>query len=261
MKNKQKTLNIVQKILFAIVLILSFSFLLNSCGNNDPIEKTYILIYNGTTADADGVIKVAQMAEEQGYEVKYISNLSQLPDMLEGAYAFIIGGTEDDTESLLNELLEVKDDLKTYIENGGNYLGICGGAYMASKGCQWEDGYEAYLSLVDCESFAYDSQYTDPQIITIEYESQQRTVYYQYGPAFLESELPANSTVLAYYTNENKDVAAFYTSLGDGKILLCGPHPEADNTWLIDDPEPLNADQWTATWDIFTEFFNLLLED
>jgi glutamine amidotransferase-like uncharacterized protein len=145
------------------------------------------------------------------------------------------------------------------IENGGRYLGICGGAYVGSKGSQWSDGYETGMGLVDIESFAF-SQNTDPQILPISWSGTQRTIYYQYGPAFHENDIPANSQVLAYYTDAAHSVAAFAANVGSGKVLLCGPHPEADSTWLIDDPEPLNAETWTDTRDIFGNIFDTLLE-
>jgi glutamine amidotransferase-like uncharacterized protein len=237
-----------------------FSLLFFSCEKNEEeTGKDYILIYNGTVADADGVTKIAEMAEENGYTVEYISNIGQLPEMLDNAVAFVIGGTQDDTGGLLEGLYAVQDDLKTYIENGGNYLGICGGAYVASKGSQWDDGYETGMGLVDIESFAYDKVYSDPQIIPITWRGTPRTIYYQYGPAFAKNTIPANSEVLAYYNNANQDVAIFKTKLGSGIIIMCGPHPEADATWLIDDPEPLNANTWTETKDIFQNIFTELV--
>jgi len=258
MRTKVLIISAFTKMLFLALIFFVISSQ-TSCKKDDDDSKQYILIYDGAIADKDGVKKVTQMAEEKGYEVEYISNIANLPDRLSGAKAFVIGGTQDDTGDLLKDLYNVQDDLKKYIENGGNYLGICGGAYVASKGSQWEDGYETGIKLVDIESFAYDGKYTDPQIISITWLETQRTIYYQYGPAFAKSNIPTNSTIYAYYNNENQDVAAFLTTLGKGKIILFGPHPEADSTWLIDTPEPLNANTWKETHDIFEYIFTALL--
>ena len=247
-----------KSIKLACLLLIAVS-LLTSCEKETTDNN--ILIYNGSVADADGVAKVTEMAKEQGYEVKYISNLSNLPEMLDGAKAFIIGGTEDDTDNLIKDLTEVQNDLKEYVENGGNYLGICGGAFVASKGSQWDDGYETGMGLVNIESFAYDKNNADPQIIPITWLGTQRTIYYQCGPAFAKKTIPANSEILAYYNNEKQDVAIFKTKIGSGTVIFCGPHPEADETWLDDDPEPLNADTWTDTKDIFQHIFTVLVSD
>lgn len=242
-----------------ISTILFFLITFSSCEKGQ--SENYILIYNGSIADADGVAKIAQMTEEKGFKPEYISNLNKLPKMLENAKAFIIGGTSEDTGDLLDEIDESKDELKKFIENGGKYLGICGGAYIASKGSKWSDGYETGMGLVDIESFAYDSIYTDPQIISISWLATQRTIYYQYGPAFTKKSIPSNSKIFAYYNNKNTDVAVFSTSIGRGRIVLCGPHPEADVTWLDDNPEPLDANTWKNTHDIFSYIFDNLTSD
>ncbi len=250
-----------KSIKLACLLLIAVSVLTACEKATAETNDNYILIYNGSVAIADGVVKVAKMAKEQGYNVEYISNLSNLPKMLDGAKAFIIGGTKDDIDNLIKDLTKVRDDLKVYVENGGNYLGICGGAFVASKGSRWDDGYETEVGLVNIESFAYDKDNSAPQIIPITWLGTQRTIYYQNGPAFAKNTIPANSEILAYYNNKNQDVAIFKTKIGLGTVILLGPHPEADETWLDDDPEPLNADTWTDTKDIFEYIFKLLVSE
>jgi glutamine amidotransferase-like uncharacterized protein len=254
---KMKTLFCTIFIILSTILFYLVTF--SSC-QKEQFEN-YILIYNGSISDADGVAKITQMVEEKDYKPEYISNLDKLPEMLENAKAFIIGGTIGDTGDLLEEIDDSKGELKKFIENGGKYLGICGGAYVASKGSKWSDGYETGMGLVDIESFAYDSIYADPQIISISWLDTQRTIYYQYGPAFIKNSIPTESKVFAYYNNKNNDVAIFATPIGKGKILLCGPHPEADATWLEDNPEPLHANTWKNTHDIFSYIFDDLMSD
>ena len=243
MRFRQKLLTLI----VPIILLSGFS----SCDKNsiEP-DDAYILIYNGKVADVDGVMKIAEISAENGFAVAYISNLRKLPALLASARAFVIGGTDDDTDDLLDDLYEVQDELKTYIEKGGNYLGICGGAYVASKGSQWDDGYETGMGLVDIDCFAYDVDFIDPQIITINWFGSPRTIYYQYGPAFAQSKIPEDSKIFAVYNNLNQDVAIFETTVGQGTVILCGPHPEADATWLLDDPEPVNAHNWKETKDM-----------
>ncbi len=230
---------------FVLFLILIFLF---SCAHEVDPGKDFILIYNGTSADADGVLQMEKAAEELGFEARFISRLANLPDQLEGASLFVIGGTSGNTAKILDPLYDVSDDLKAWIRGGGRYLGICGGAYIASRGSQWDDGYEEGLALVDAESFTYDPNYDDPQIITVTWQGTQRPIYYLNGPAFQAADLPG-AEILARYSDTR--VAAFISSLGSGKIALCGPHPEADESWLIDNPEPRDASSWAPTWDLF----------
>jgi glutamine amidotransferase-like uncharacterized protein len=217
----------------------------------------YVLIYNGEEADPYGSEAVAKAAGKLGYQVQYIADLQRLPEMLKGARAFVIGGTIGDTGEILRKLRPVQGQLKQFIAGGGRYLGICGGAYIASQGSQWEDGYETGLSLVALESFEYDPEYDDPQIIQITWAGQKRSIYYLNGPAFKRNDLPPGANALAEYADQR--IAAFIATSGQGKIALCGPHPEADRFWLYDDPPPRRAGEWTETWDLMLSMFRQLM--
>ena len=242
---------------FMIVFALPVLVLLICGCPHTPPAGDYILIYNGPSADADGVDALTDAFEDLGYDVEYIARLSSLPAMLENAQAFVIGGTGYNTGRIIDALWNVKGELKTYIQNGGRFLGICGGAYIASKGSQWDDGYEEGISLVNAESFEYDPDYEDPQIITVTWLGAARSIYLQGGPAFDAAALPG-AQILARY--EDNTVAAFISASGNGKIALCGPHPEADASWLIDNPPPLNANQWTDTRDLFNAMVDDLMD-
>lgn len=241
-----------------LLLIMSIALLFgnSSCKNDDdPVTSSYILIYNGVSADSYCVSNMEKGFKELGYEVQFISDLSKLPAMLPNAKAFVIGGTDDDTQKILDPLYKVENDLKNYISNGGRYMGICGGAYIASKGSQWDDGYEDGISLVDVESVEFDKDYHDAQIINVQWLRAQRNVYLLGGPAFNGSDIP-DATILAKY-NDNR-VAAFLLNSGNGRILLCGPHPEADSTWL-EGENVKNAGNWMNSWDLFLDMTKKLM--
>lgn len=240
----------------ALLFLCLAAFLsISSCNNDDPVTGSYILIYNGVSSDSYCVSNMEKGFKELGYEVQFISNLSKLPDMLPDAKAFVIGGTNDDTQKILDPLYNVEADLKNYINNGGKYMGICGGAYIASKGSQWDDGYEDGISLVDIESVEFDKNYHDAQIINVQWLSNQRSIYLLGGPAFNSSDIP-DATILAKYFDNR--VAAFLMNSGNGRILLCGPHPEADSTWL-DGENVKNANNWSETWDLFIDMTKKLM--
>ena len=242
---------IIRTVIFAAVLGLA------ACSLREYTEDPYFLIYAGSEADADGVIQLEKAALELGYPVKKISNLGNLSDQLPGAAAFAIGGTAGNTGLILDPLYDVTDDLSEWIQNGGRYLGICGGAYVASRGSQWDDGYEEGLALVDAPSYTFDPDYSDSQIVPITWQGSKRPVYYLNGPAFNRADLP-NAEVIATYSDNR--VAIFMQSSGSGKILLCGPHPEADESWLDDDPEPRNASSWTSTWELFIDLLETWIQ-
>lgn len=251
----------LSNLVFLLASIITALLFLNTACSDDFEEtftKDYILIYNGRSADRDSVRAIARAVGQLGRDVEYISELSDLPDKLRYAEAFVIGGTTYDTGYILEPLMLVREALDDYIYAGGRYLGICGGAYIASTGSEWEDGYEVGIGIIDVESFEYESEINNPQIISVSWLGADRSIYYLNGPGFYEHSL-SNANIYAYY--EPGVVAALITEYGSGKIALSGPHPEADITWLIDDPEPLDADKWSTTWDLFLQLFEELLAD
>jgi len=253
-----------------LLLSISAAFAATNEGDWEEVKKPYILIYNGEGAAEGGPEALGLVAKALGHRVGYIADLEELPDALDGAAAFMIGGTEDDTGDLLEALEEVETELKDYIATGGRYLGICGGAYLASLGSDWpqsEGGREDDLGLVAVESFAFDLKNPAPQIITVHWpKGSARSIYYQYGPAFDPKALAAGvptAKILAWYSTGS--VAAFAADSGKGRIALCGPHPEGVEDWLEDDDGTmiLNWEKWDkrGTGDLVRQLFETLLAD
>ncbi len=253
---------------FTLLLTVSTTFAATNEGAWDKVESPYILIYNGARAAQGGPEALAVAAQALGHRVGYIADLAELLDALEGATAFAIGGTEDNTGGLLKALARVEKELKDYIAKGGRYLGICGGAYLASLGSDWPEsqgGHEDDIGLVAVESFAFDPKNSQPQIITVEWpKGKMRSIYYQYGPAFdpraLAEGLP-NAEILARY--QTGSVAAFAVDSGKGRIVLSGPHPEGVEDWLENDDGTMiqNWEKWDkrGTADLVQELFTTLL--
>lgn len=230
----------------------------------EEVDGPYVLIYSGKGAAEGGPEAIADVAASLGYEAAFIEKVKDLPKALKKAQAFAIGGTDDDTAELLFALAKVEGELRAYIQAGGRYLGICGGAYLASTGSDWpesEGGREDDLGLVPVESFAFDLANPDPQIITVQWpKGSPRTIYYQFGPAFdpkAVGKLSPAAEVLAYYSTGS--VAAFSVKSGKGRIVLCGPHPEGVEDWLEDDDGSmiLNHEAWNGkgTADLARELF------
>jgi glutamine amidotransferase-like uncharacterized protein len=216
------------------------------------------LIYNGASGARGGPEAVATVARNLGLQVEFISDLSLLPEKLKSAAVFVVGGTDDNLTPLLRSFTpEVIAAVKDYLQRGGRYWGICGGGYIASMGWEEKAGFQRALGLVDAKSVAWVER-AESRIVTVTWLGEKRTMYYQYGPAF-EAPLGADARVLANY--EDGRVAAFVVSSGKGKVALCGPHPEADETWLSDTPPPVDASSWKPTIQLATAMLRELLAD
>lgn len=213
----------------------------------DGAPNPVALVYNGEVAAEGAPEALAEVAESINLSVVYFHDPADLPELLDGAAFCMVPGTEDDLDPLLEAFTpEAREALAVWLESGGAYVGICGGAYIASEG--WEDvgGWVEALGISPVETEAWVEE-DDPRIITITWDGRARPIYYQYGPVFLVED-SSDGEVLARY--DDGGAAGLVTEIGDGRVVVFGPHPEADETWLSDDPDPLDADRWAPTRDI-----------
>jgi hypothetical protein len=219
-------------------------------------QEPYALIYNGPVAAEEGPEAVAAIAEQVGLSVKFVSDIAELPTLLQHAAVFIIGGTEDDLNPLINAFTqEVTTALTDYLRNGGRYLGICGGGFMASTG--WEEGesFVKTLGIIPAESGDFDED-DEPRILPIRWLGETHSMYFQAGPTFELTENPEDVSVFAYY--EDGRIAGLMSSYGKGKAAVCGPHPEAPESW---GDEAADGEDWTAVTDLAVGLLQELLSD
>jgi hypothetical protein len=224
--------------------------------NGQDTSEPYALIYNGPVAAEDGPEAVAAIAEEIDLPVRFISNIAELPQLLEDTAVFIIGGTEDDLNPLAEAFTpDVTAALKAYLRDGGRYLGICGGGFLASTGWEEDDRFVKMVGLVPAESGDF-SEDADPQIVSIRWLGKTYPMYFQAGPTFELTDSEDDVQVIATY--EDGQIAALLSSYGQGKVAVIGPHPEADESWA---EEAENGDDWTSTNNLLVDLLEELLSD
>ena len=212
------------------------------------VTSPIALIYNGKVAAEGCPEALAELVEALGMKVVYFDNPSKLPKRLKGATFCMIGGTEDDLSPLLKQFKpKIRSALTKWVRAGGVYVGTCGGGYVASKGWDESWGTVKALALVPVWTEAW-VENPDPMIITVTWNGTKRTIYYQYGPVFLVKKKHPGIKVIARYSD--KRPAVLVSNLGKGRVVVCGPHPEADETWLEDDPPPTHASRWRPTRDL-----------
>lgn len=194
-----------------------------------PTNERYALIYNGASADADSTEAIAEIASKGGLPIKYVNDLNALPVLLDKARVFIVGGTDDDVQPLLEAFTpSTRQALKAYLQNGGRYLGVCGGAFLASAGWHDEGDFFPALGLTPAESDAHDDDFA-PKIYPITWLGDTRRMYYQAGPEFVLLPDAKLTQIIARY--HNGQPAALINAYGHGKVAVSGPHPEAPSAW------------------------------
>ncbi|WPG99260.1 Hypothetical protein R9X50_00207100 [Acrodontium crateriforme] len=149
--------------------------------------------------------------------------------------------------------------IKQFVQTGGSYLGFCAGGYYGSARCEFEAGKKNGLEVVGdrelaffpgiCrglafEGFKYRSE-GGARAVNIEVDETsfakeylpvvgKLNVYYNGGGAFVDAQnfKDRGVQVLARYTEEldidagQAKAAVVYCKVGDGGVVLTGPHPE-----------------------------------
>ncbi len=128
------------------------------------------------------------------------------------------------------------DKIRSYIHAGGNYLGICAGAYFASGMIEFEKG--GLLEVCGPRSLALFPGTAKGPALTlakgkhagtakISWESSDCHVYFSSGCLFEKPENHPGVTALGHYLDlPNQPPAILDINFGQGKALLSGVHLE-----------------------------------
>jgi biotin--protein ligase len=236
----------MKKILFAVFILISSSIIVSSM----PSKSTKIadvLIYNDSGVWNDGVIAFEQFLECKELTFfecsdSYIEN-NELVDNFD--VIFFPGG---DFTIYANQINSVGlQHIRDFINAGGGYLGICGGGYFACDQVSWRgQSLDMPLDLFNgsgygpIDEIAPYSQYVMTSITMNEsnpinqYEPPTESIGYYGGAAFYPYE-GQEIEMIGSYDSYNDDTAILDFHYGDGRVLLCGPHPEIEEDSTRDD--------------------------
>ena len=138
---------------------------------------------------------------------------------------------------------EGREQVRTFIKEGGGYVGICAGAYLATCQYDWSLGV-LDAKVIDGQHWArgyghVDLSLSDEGRAILAIDARQRPMYYHQGPLLApagEPDLPDYATWATYAGEiaENgapKGVMPGTTAIaaghfGEGRVLCFSPHPE-----------------------------------
>lgn len=143
----------------------------------------------------------------------------------------------------VSSLANANTSIISYVQRGGAYLGICAGAYYASRRIEWETGTKMEVSGDRplgffggvCKGsvypgFAYESEDGARAVFVEDVETGELVhgMYHNGGGEFVGAESFPSTTVLARYTEGEGEgkVAAVCCRVGKGTAVLWGTHPE-----------------------------------
>lgn len=216
----------------------------------------YALIYNGPVSAEDCPEAAAAIAESTGLKVRFVSVPGDIPHLLDNAAVFIIGGTEDDMSPMVKAFSpKVTSSIKEYLRKGGRYLGICGGGFMASTGWDEGSGYVKGLGIIPAAASVFQGSF-DAKILPVRWKGETRAMFFKAGPDFHLTKTREAVQIVATYSDGS--IAALMSTYGKGRVAVCGPHPEARESWK---DGTANSDRWVSSTDLAVQFLKDLLSD
>jgi glutamine amidotransferase-like uncharacterized protein len=219
----------------AAITVLVCCFTVTGC---HTVEHSDIAIYTGEGADDDCITATRCMLEWAGYSVSDVSASYINSHGLEGFRLLCIPGG-----NMYQYALDIspagKQKIRDFVETGGAYIGICGGANFAGERVYWQgnllqmealamfpgatrgpvDEIAPYPYCTMCQLLTAGSLHS----ITAS-EPDSMWILYIYGP-MLQPDSGADVVVLGEYeiVHEPAMVAFEY---GRGRVFVIGAHPE-----------------------------------
>ncbi len=247
-------------IILFLILISIFTFQSSSAQ-----KSVQIAIYNGEGTWAEGITALQHFFDWKGISHDTIGHTTINTINLSNYYDAILfpGGYAFNYKIKINA--SGRQNIKSLINNGGGYIGICAGAFFASDSVEWEgvkynypldlfDGiaFGAIASIAAWPGYNMTSLVMNAGNPINQFGTSTQTMLYYGGPAFFPHTNVDIDTV-ATWGDYNNDNAIINFSYGQGRVLLVGPHPEIeedsnrDGTSFAGDLDD-NGSDWGFLW-------------
>ncbi len=231
-----------QSLIYAYARIINFynenqrlpnSVTIKNLGSADPnnIREVRVLIYSGYDASTNcvnGIKYCLDIVTLNGVKFTYATSTVITSSILASYDVLVMPGGTSGLSYLRNPNISASA-IKSFVSNGGGYLGICAGAYAASIGV---DGYYDGWGLADvrCKAVYYEGDLSisitsaGEKILGL---SGTQTICHCNGATMYTV---GTATSLATYADNKTGykgyIAAVADTYGSGRVILCGPHPE-----------------------------------
>jgi len=255
-------------------------FLLAIFGLNMSHGQEKIIYIYSDVGTCENSFKHIRQTFERSSAKSYTIQLITAPEIIEGSWVdhavliIIPGGADLPYAEKLNG--KGNAVIKAYVENGGNYLGFCAGAYYGSGFVEFDRGGPLEV-LGERELSFFPGKCIGPILAPYDYQSNRGAraakiespflesstffTYYNGGGFFLTPEEYQNVEVIGIY-GDLKKPAILKIDYGKGKVILSAIHFEYSYQLLDRNDEDLHTIIPTLKdyEQSRTEFFNRLLE-
>jgi glutamine amidotransferase-like uncharacterized protein len=188
------------------------------------------LIYRGPAACNGCPETVAERLQNE-YQIVYAGPREQVdvnPTTLSTAKLYVQPGGGD-LDEIWPHVRGYASHIRKYVKNGGRYLGICLGGYLAGTlpGFDLLPGSGQTDQYITSKGAVVTTEIDT--VVPLYWRGKLRHVYFQDGARFDLDLEAAPTEILATYTNGK--IAAAVQHVGEGRVGMVGPHPEADEEW------------------------------
>lgn len=210
-----------------------------SCARPNDHEQSppTALVYRGPATGCDECSEaVAELlrSSDHGFDVTYVGpgqEVKVTSGALDEADLYVQPGGNLSVDAAMDRLgSDAADVIESYVQEGGRYLGLCLGAYLAGS-----DPGLGLLSPGDTGGYSStrgaDLTGSQEGIIRVEWGSNVRRHYAQDPPVILASKVDGERILSRF---SNGQVNALVRPLGDGVVGVIGTHPEATRDWYSD---------------------------
>ena len=205
-------------------------------------KPTRVALYQGPGTSDSTKKALAQLQSDPAVEVKTVSASEIRNGVLKDFEVVIFGGGSGGGQGKALET-EGRERVREFLKRGGNYIGICAGAYLASADYEWSL-HIINAKVLDKAHWARGIGRVDlslkPQGQSLFGEKSAKTnIYYHQGPLLApaeKKELPDYQEWATFETEVTKKgvpggmmpgkTAIASGTFGKGKVLAISPHPE-----------------------------------
>lgn len=190
---------------------------------------THVAIYRGPAGCDDCSENVAKALQRlnPNYHIDFVGadeSIDITPQTLARYDLYVQPGGGQDIPAALRSLGDARSEaIRGYVANGGRYLGLCMGAYLA-------DDNNLGLIPQDLDGEAgrpgFEVAGSADAAVQVTWAGKADHVFFQDGPYFPKG---SYKTIATY---RNGDVAAARYTYEKGVVVLSGPHPEASQQWF-----------------------------
>lgn len=236
------------------ILILSLLGFLPWLSLADELkEKNVIYLYADEGAGRECLQQTALTLEDilpHNYSINYINSEKIIDNewIKDAALLIMPGGADVPYTKKLNG--KGNQNIRSYVKNGGSYLGICAGSYYGSSYVEFDKGGE-FEVLGKRELAFFPDSAIGPILAKYDYRSnsgcratnirleleqtKESTIYYNGGGYFKNAASYSDVNIIGYYKNSLP--AIVHIPFGKGNVILSGVHFEY-NPSLLDTQDP-----------------------